>query len=148
MYKLLFTALQTLIPIPDTGVIQTEYTSLSGDRIDLHCPILPGTLQQQYSVIWTKDGDEVANSQSITKPDSRYGIDGATYALIIDPVNVADTSSSYQCQVYVTNPITDTKQQLQYHPQLASGVQLSLTVMEKQRKRDINVKLTLQIDYN
>ena len=139
---ILFTALQTLIPIPDTGVIQ-KYIAQSGDRVGLHCPILPGALQQHYSVIWTKDDVEIANSrfhdQSIRNPDSRYNIDGATYALIIDPVNVADSNSNYQCQVFVTNPTTDTKQQLQYYPQLASGVQLSLTVKENNnyyRKRD------------
>ena len=111
----------------DTGVIR-KYSALTGDRADLHCPIQPGALQQYYSVKWTKDGVEIANSQSIGEPDSRYDIDGATYALIIDPIIIADTSSNYQCQVFVTNPITDTKQQLQYYPQLAPSVQLSLTV--------------------
>ena len=93
-----------------------------------------------------KDGVEIANSQSIRKPDSRYDIDRATYALIIDPVDENDTSSSYECQVFVTNPITNTKQRLQYFPQLA-GMQLSLTTNEKKRKREIgvNFKLTMQI---
>ena len=79
-------------------------------------------------MIWTKDDVEIANSQSIGKPKSRYDIDRATYALIINPVDEGDNSSSYQCQVFVTNPITNTKQQLQHRPQLASGVQLSLRV--------------------
>ena len=114
--------------MPDTGVIQ-NYTAPLGGRVDLQCPIQPGALQQHYSVIWTKDDVEIANSQSIGRPESRYEIDRATYALIIDPVNESDTSSSYQCQVFVTNPITNTKQQLQYHPQPASGVQLSLRVL-------------------
>jgi hypothetical protein len=73
-----------------------------------------------------KDDVEIANSQSTGTPESRYDIDRATYALTIDPVDESDTSSNYQCQVFVTNPITNTKQQLQ----LASGVQLSLTVKE------------------
>ena len=79
-------------------------------------------------MIWTKDDVEIANSQSIGKPESRYDIDRATYALSIDPVDEGDTSSSYQCQVFVSNPITNTKQQLQHYPQLASDVQLSLRV--------------------
>ena len=111
----------------DTSVIR-KYLALTGDRADIHCPIQPGALQQYYSVKWTKDGVEIANSQSIGEPNSRYDIDGATYALIIDPVIIADTSSNYQCQVFVTNPIIDTKQQLQYYPQLAPGMQLALTV--------------------
>ena len=128
-YSSKITALQTLIPMTDTRAIQS-YTARSGDRVDLHCPMQPGALLQHHSVIWTKDGDEIANSHSIRKSNSRYNIDRATYALIIEPVNENDTSSSYNCQVYVTNPITDTKQQLQYYPQLAPGVQLSLTVSE------------------
>ena len=126
MLNFLFTALQTLIPIPDIGVI----TALLGDRVDLHCPIQPGALLQHYSVIWMKDGVEIANSQSIREPNNRYDIDRATYALIIDPVDENDTSLNYQCQVFVTNPITNTKQQLQYYPPLTSGMQLSLTVSD------------------
>ena len=142
MLNFLFTALQTLTPIPDVGVI----TALLGDRVDLHCPIQPGALLQHYSVIWMKDGVEIANSQSIREPNNRYDIDRATYALIIDPMDENDTSSNYQCQVFVTNPITNTKQRLQYFPQLA-GMQLSLTTNEKKRKREIgvNFKLTMQI---
>jgi hypothetical protein len=75
-----------------------------------------------------KDDVDIANSQSIRTPESRYDIDRATYALTIDPVDESDTSSSYQCQVFVTNPIANTIQQLQHYPQLDSGVQLSLRV--------------------
>ena len=106
----------------------SDYTARLGDKVDLRCPMQPGALLQLYSVIWMKDGNEIANSHSIRKSNSRYNIDRATFALIIEPVNENDTSSSYNCQAYVTNPITDTKQQLQYYPQLAPGVQLSLTV--------------------
>ncbi len=123
----LFAALQTLIPIPNTGVVQS-YAALLGGRVDLHCPIQPGALQQHYSVKWTKDDVEIANSQSIGTSESRYDIDRATYALAIDPVDESDTSSSYRCLVFVTNPITYTKQQLQHYPQLGSGAQLSLRV--------------------
>ena len=49
----------------------------------------------------------------------------STYALIIDPVSVSDTSPSYQCHTFVTNPITNTKQRLQL---TASDANISLTV--------------------
>ena len=117
-------ALQTLIPVTDTDITQ-NYTAQSGDRVVLPCPIQPGALLQSYSVIWMEDSVEIANSQTGRITNSRYGINGTTFALIIDPVNVNDTSSSYQCQVFVTNPITNTKQRLQYYP---SGVQISLAV--------------------
>lgn len=55
-------------------------------------------------------------------------INATTFGLIVDPVNVNDTSSSYQCQVFVTNPVTNTKQPLQYYPQLTSGVWISIKV--------------------
>ena len=120
-----FTALQILIPMPDTGFIY-NYTALLGDRDDVRCPMQPDALQQHYLVIWMKEGVEIANSQSTRKSSSRYDIDRTTYALIIDPMSVNDTSSSYQCQLFVINPITDTKQRLQYYPQLhmASGMVL------------------------
>ena len=111
-----------------TEGITQNYTASSGERVVLPCPIQPGALLQSYSVIWMKDSVEIANSQNSRKTDSRYDIDRATYALIIDPVNVNDSSLSFQCQVFVTNPITNTKQQLQYHPQLTPGVQIFLTV--------------------
>ena len=138
--------------MPDTGIIQS-YTAPLGGRVDLQCPIQPGALQQYYSVIWTKDDIEIANSQSIGRPESRYDIDRATYALSIDPVDEGDTSSSYQCQVFVSNPITNTKQQLQHYPQLASGVQLSLKVKENERKRKKrrhinNTKIFMSVCYN
>ena len=64
----------------------------------------------------------------MNKTNSRYDIDRVTYALIVDPVSVNDSSTSYECQVYVQNPITGTKQQLHSYPQQTSGVMLSLFV--------------------
>ena len=130
----LLKALQTLIPMswPDTGVTQ-NYTALSGEKIILPCPIEPGALLQYYSVIWMKKNVVIAtaNSQNSRTTSSKYDIDRATYSLIIDPMSVNDTSPSYQCQMYVHNPNTDTKQQLQYFPQIVSGVSLQLTVIGK-----------------
>ena len=71
---------------------------------------------------------EVINPQNVRKTGCRYDIDRATYALILDPVSVNDSSTDYQCQVYVNNPNTGTKQQLQYYPQSMADVGLSLTV--------------------
>ena len=39
--------------------------------------------------------------------DSRYKINESTFALIIDSVNVNDSNMNYQCEVSVTNPLTD-----------------------------------------
>lgn len=104
-----------------------------GESVVLSCPIQPGALLEYYSAIWMKDSIEIANSeafnpQTINETDSRYDIDRATYALIINPVSVNDSSTSYECQVYVQNPSTRTKQQLHFYPQQTRDVLLSLTV--------------------
>lgn len=125
LYIILFTALQTLIPIPDTCATRS-YTALSGNRVVLPCPIEPGALLQHYSAIWMKGSVMIAeaiNPQNVRKTDCRYDIDRATYALIINPVSVNDSSTDYKCQVLVNNPTTRTRQQLHYYPQ-----SLSLTV--------------------
>ena len=110
--------------IPISTCINQKYTTLSGTKVVLPCPFKPGALLQYYAVVWRKDSIEIAIA-----PNSKYRIDGATYALIIDPVSVNDTSSNYQCQMFVTNPITDSKQELQFYPQPTSDVSLSLTVV-------------------
>jgi hypothetical protein len=102
--------------------IKQKYTALSGDRVVFPCPIQPGALLRYYSVQWTKDDIKIATAPNC---NSKYRIDRTTYALIIDPVSVNDTSSSYQCQVAVTYPNTNNK--LVLRP--TSGVSLSLTVV-------------------
>ena len=86
--------------------ITQNYTAQSGERFILPCPIKPGALLQSYSMIWMEDSVEIANSQTGRITDSRYGINGTTFALIIDPVNVNDTSSNYRCQVYLSLTLT------------------------------------------
>ena len=79
---------------------------------------------------WTKGNTRIAeatNPQDVTKADPRYNIDRATYSLIIDSVNVNDTSNSYQCELKVKNPFTNDVNTLQ----LSSEVSLSLTVIGK-----------------
>ena len=118
--------------MPDTCGVR-NYTAISGNSIVLPCPIEPGALLQSYSVIWTKNNTKIAeavNPQYITKINSKYDIDRSTYALIINPVSVNDTSTEYRCQVLVENPITHTKQQLHYNPQAGSDLSLSLSVTE------------------
>ena len=57
--------------------------------------------------------------------DSRYQIDSGSYSLIINPVTINDTSSDYQCEIFVTIPITNAKYMLQPSSQVA----LSLNVI-------------------
>lgn len=108
-------ALQTIIP--PLHPPKTNYTAVLGDRVVLLCPIQPGALLQQYSVRWMKDSiliAEATNPQSVwTIDDARYNIDRATYSLIIDSININDTSSNYQCELFVTVPKTDAKSVLQ-----------------------------------
>ena len=124
-----FTALQTIIPLPDPPP-QTNFTAVSGDRVVLPCPIQPGALIQYYSVIWLKENSIIAqvHKQNVsTVDDSRYNIDRATYSLIIDPVNINDTSTRYGCDLFVTDPITTSRRQLQLSP----PVSLALHVIGK-----------------
>ena len=99
---------------------QTNFTAMSGDNVVLHCPIQPGALLQQYSVRWTKGGTsiaEVTNPQSVmTVDDSHYQIDRGRYSLIISSVTINDTSTDYQCELSVTNPLTNVLQVLQPSP--------------------------------
>ena len=85
---------------------------------------------EQYSVVWKK-GDtrivEATNPQDVRTAEPRYNIDRATYSLIIDSININDTSSGYQCELTVTNPLTNAVNMLQ----LSSEVSLSLTVIGK-----------------
>ena len=123
----LFIALQTTVPL--MPLTQANYTAMSGDRVILQCPIQPGSLLQQYSVTWMKDNTAIAeatNPESVTTvDDARYKIDRATYSLIIDSVNINDSSSNYNCELSVVNPMTNAKRVLQPTPQVA----LSLNVI-------------------
>ena len=78
---------------------------------------------------WNKEEDVIAEAtQSITiAVNSRFKIDRDTYSLIIDPANTKDTSSNYQCDLSVINPITNVVSFLQPSP----SVTLSLEVTSK-----------------
>ena len=105
-------ALQTTVPV--SRFVQTAFTARVGDTAVLPCPIQPGALSQYYSVIWMKDGVEIINPQTIIMPqnsNSRLELDSA-YSLVIHSVNLNDSSTDYQCMLFVTNPKTDTKQEV------------------------------------
>ena len=102
---------------------------MSGERVVLHCPIQPGAFLQQYSVRWMKGGIPIANVNNaqnvMTADDSHYQIDRGRYSLIISSVNVNDTSTDYQCDLSVLNPVTSVLQVLQP----STPVTLSLKVI-------------------
>jgi hypothetical protein len=78
--------------------------------------------------MWLKENSllaEAPRQNVLTVDNSRYNVDRATFSLIIDPVNINDTSTHYRCELFVTNPITGTIS----HPQ--SGQVLSLQVISK-----------------
>ena len=110
---------------------KTDFTAMSGDKVVLHCPIQPGMLLQQYSVRWTKHGTliaKVTNPQSVmTADDSHYQIDRDRYSLIISSVTINDTSTDYQCELSVANPLTNVLQILYPSPPIT----LSLKVIGK-----------------
>ena len=106
--------------------LQTHFPVASSERVIVPCPIQPGALIQQYSAKWTKDDNIIASSSNSQSVDnSPYEIDRATYSLIIDSVSTNDTSTDYQCELSVTNPITNTRQKLRQ-----SQVSLSLSVID------------------
>ena len=110
-------ALQTIVPVP--GSFQTTFTVRVGETAILPCPIQPGALSQYYSVIWMKDSVEIIranNPQTIMAQNgnSRLDLDSA-YSLVIHSVNLNDSSSNYQCMVFVINPntpLSHTKQEV------------------------------------
>lgn len=96
------------------------------------CPIQPGALHEYYFGSWEKNGVNIVDIprpingavQNIRTTDSRYSIDRATFSLLIDPVELTDSSSYYQCNLYVENPITGQRSSLQQ----SSSYSLSLNV--------------------
>ena len=101
---------------------------MSGDKAILHCPIQPGALLQQYSVIWTKGSTPIAKVTSpqgqLEHSDPRYQIDSGSYSLIINPVTINDTSSDYQCEIFVTISSTNVKYMLQPSSQVALSLNI------------------------
>ena len=68
----------------------------------------------------------VDNTQNVTTADdSHYQIDRSRYSLIISPTTINDTSTDYQCDLFVLNPVTNVLQVLQP----STPVTLSLKVI-------------------
>ena len=124
-------ALQTIVPVSRS--VQTAFTARVGDTAILPCPIQPGALSQYYSVIWMKDGVEIIradNPQTIMPQNGNSRIDlDSTYSLVIHLVNLNDSSSDYQCMLFVTNPNTHTKQEVK--PDREITITLNITGMPK-----------------
>ena len=59
-----------------------------------------------YSAKWTKNIIIANSTDSLNGP---YKLDRATYSLIIDPVNINDTSTDYKCELTVTSPDTNVR---------------------------------------
>ena len=126
-FNLCFTALQIIVPVPNS--VHTTFTAIVGDTAVLPCPISPGALLQSYSVRWIKDAIPIVstmNPQSIMRTDPKYDVDGA-YSLVIHSVNMNDSSSSYLCMLYSTNPNTDVRTEVR--PKFNHDVLLSLNVL-------------------
>ena len=111
--------------------VQATFTATVGDTAVLQCPIPPGALLQYYSVEWIKNSIPIAervNSLDAVSIDrNKYDIDDA-YSLVIDSVNMNDSNSIYQCVLYVSNPLTNTKQKVQTFPN--SNILLSLIILQ------------------
>lgn len=114
-------------------MVQTTFVATSGDRTVLSCPLQPGALLKYYSVLWMKDNigiAEIRNPHNIVMmTDSRYSINATSYSLIIDDTNENDSSINYQCALFVTNPLTDVRQELKFSTE--HDVLLSLQVLSK-----------------
>ena len=109
------TALQIIVPVPNSVSNTFTVTAIVGDTAVLPCPISPGALLQSYSVRWIKDAVLIVstmNLQNIMRTDPKYDVDGA-YSLVIHSVSMNDSSSNYQCMLYSTNPNTDARTEVQ-----------------------------------
>ena len=126
--------------------LQTNFTATSGDKAVLHCPIQPGMLLLQYSVMWKKGYTaiaKVANPQDhLDSTDARYQIDRGKYSLIINSATINDTSTDYKCELTVTNPLTNSKQVLQPSP----PVTLSLEVIGELNSSNDNIISLLRLE--
>ena len=88
---------------------ETIYTATNGSNATLQCPTPPGLLRQHYSVQWKKGYAVVAaliSSSIAVNTAPRHSINETDYSLIIEDVQFDDASSSYKCEVFVTDPLS------------------------------------------
>ena len=125
-------ALQTTVPVPES--VQTTFTARVGETAILPCPIQPEALSQHYSVIWMRGGVEIIranNPQTIMPQNGNYRLDlNSAYSLVVHSVNLNDSSTNYQCMLSVTNPITNTKEEVR--PDREIAITLNITGMHMQ----------------
>ena len=100
----------------------------AGDTAVLPCPIRPGALVQYYSVMWKKNNTLILSKRMnrVVKTNSKYDI-STVFSLVIDSVDVNDTSFSYECIVHHEIPATNVRQKLQPCPN--RDIRLSLQVL-------------------
>lgn len=126
----LSTALPKRIPNLEVTAIRTFYAG-SGQNATLLCPIQPGKLQQQYSVVWKRNQTTLQRFPALPVGSGleKYKIDANTFSLTIFNVNIEDKSTLYTCKVSVTN-LPDQGGQEYYYTQL-SDLTLTLIVTGK-----------------
>ena len=75
---------------------------------------------------------EVRNLHEVIRMiDSRHSINMTSYSLVIDDVNVNDSSNNYQCAIFATNPLTDAQHEL-LPPSDRDAMWLTLQVLGKE----------------
>ena len=87
----------------------SNFTATLGDNATLRCPTPPSRLRQYYLVQWKKGYEVVAaliNSLTPTSTAPRHSIDRTDFSLIIEDVQLSDSSSSYKCDVSVRDPLS------------------------------------------
>ena len=129
----------------------TTFTARVGGTAILPCPNPPGALLQYYSVIWMKDGVTIisAGNPQISMElngDPRFDLNSA-YSLVIHSVNVNDSSSNYQCEVFFTIPRTNTRSALQGRRPDNRDISLTLTVIGMHTWY-AHAQFTITVDYS
>ena len=92
-----------------SDTFETTNNTTSGGSATLPCPTPPGRLGRQYSVQWKKGYAVVAaliSSSIAVNTAPRHSIDKINFSLVIEDVQVDDASSSYKCEVFVTDPLS------------------------------------------
>ena len=96
------------VPLPTTthAVVQQP-----PEEVQLDCTIDPGRLIQQYFVTWYKSNDIIyeTNSNGVVTTNldpERYSHNPSNLALIINDIEVDDTSDNYHCVLGVVNPLS------------------------------------------
>ena len=85
----------------------TSIAATVGDKVVIPCPIERGAYREHYSVQWLKGSTVIVHLisyQDFNSMDPRFNIDRNDLSLIINPVRMNDSSSSYCCRLSVVNP--------------------------------------------